>query len=208
MVYARRPGRAGSAQSTGTSARGHAGLAGRVATRDRPGPTHCRGAQCRVDDSAAVRLPGTRDWPPHWYRNRSDPPASPGLRVQTTDLVVETQVDRTGWVGKKRLRVEVLLAAAASPVPPPIDDLLPDPLLLRDEVPEDLSWLLRLLPRADVYLQDEVEIALHPTLTRVWSPKGRRGQRLVETPGNNEKQYGFGFGDWREGWARLGQGPG
>ena len=102
-------------------------------------------------------------------------------------------------MGKKRLRVEVLLAAAASPVPPPIDDVLPDPLL-RDDVPEDLAWLLRLLPRADVYLQDEVEVALHPTLTRVWSPKGRRGQRLVETPGNNEKQYGFGLVDWRDGW--------
>ena len=62
----------------------------------------------------------------------------------------------------------MLLAAAASPVPPPLDDLLPDPLALRDEVPEDLPWLLRLLPRADVYLQDEVEVALHPTLTRVW----------------------------------------
>jgi transposase len=102
-------------------------------------------------------------------------------------------------VGKKRLRVEVLLAAAASPVPPPIDDLLPDPLL-RDELPEDLPWLMRLLPRADVYLQDEVEIALHPTLTRCWCPKGRRGQRLVEAPGNNEKQYGFGLVDWRDGW--------
>ena len=93
----------------------------------------------------------------------------------------------------------MLLAAAASPVPPPIDDLLPDPLL-RDELPEDLPWLMRLLPRADVYLQDEVEIALHPTLTRCWCPKGRRGQRLVETPGNNEKQYGFGLVDWRDGW--------
>jgi hypothetical protein len=27
---------------------------------------------------------------------------------------------------------------------------MPDPAL-RDEVPEDLPWLLRLLPRADVY---------------------------------------------------------
>ena len=68
-------------------------------------------------------------------------------------------------MGKKRLRVEAFLAAAASPVPPPIDELMPDPAL-RDEIPEDLAWLLRLLPRADVYLQDEVEIALHATLTR------------------------------------------
>jgi transposase len=104
--------------------------------------------------------------------------------------------------------VEVLLAAAASPVPPPIDDLLPDPLLLRDEVPEDLPWLLRLLPRADVYLQDEVEVALHPTLTRVWSPRGRRRQRLVETPGNNEKQYGLGLVDWRDGWLDWERAPG
>jgi transposase len=95
--------------------------------------------------------------------------------------------------------VEALLAAAASPEPPPVDDLMPDPLL-RDEVPEDLPWLLRLLPRADLYVQDEVEIALHPTLTRVWCRKGRRGQRLVEAPGNNSKEYGFGLVDWRDGW--------
>jgi transposase len=102
-------------------------------------------------------------------------------------------------VGKKRLRVEALLAAAASPEPPPLEELMPDPLL-RDELPEDLPWLVRLLPRADVYLQDEVEIALHPTLTRVWCLKGRRGQRLVEAPGNNAKEYGFGLVDWRDGW--------
>ena len=108
---------------------------------------------------------------------------------------------------KKRLRVEALLAAAASPEPPPIDDLMPDPLL-RDEWPEDLSWLVRLLPRADVYLQDEVEIALHPTLTRVWCSKGRRGQRLVEAPGNNSKEYGFGLVDWRDGWFDWQRAPG
>ena len=103
--------------------------------------------------------------------------------------------------------MEALLAAAASPVPPPVDDLVPDPLL-RDELPEDLPWLLRLLPRADLYLQDEVEIALHPTLTRVWCRKGRRGQRLVEAPGNNEKQYGFGLVDWRDGWFDWERAPG
>jgi transposase len=127
--------------------------------------------------------------------------------VQAADVVVEAQIDRTGRVGKKRLRVEAILAAAASPVSPPIDDLVPDPLL-RDEVPDDLAWLLRLLPRADVYLQDEVEVALHPTLTRVWCPKGRRGQRLVEAPGNNEKEYGFGLVDWRDGWFDWERAPG
>jgi transposase len=100
--------------------------------------------------------------------------------------------------------VEVLYAAAASPVPPPIVELVPDPLMLADLVADDLPGLLDLLPRADLYLQDEVEIALHPTLTRVWCPKGRRGQRAVQTPGTNQKRYGFGAVDWRDGgvdWA-------
>jgi transposase len=102
-------------------------------------------------------------------------------------------------VGKKRLRVEALLGAAASAVPPPAGDLVPDQTLADDLFPEDLPRLLGLLARADLYLQDEVEVALHPTLTRVWSRAGRAGQRLVQAPGNNAKQYGFGLVDWRDG---------
>src|SRR5260221_544372 len=64
----------------------------------------------------------------------------------------------------------------------------------------DLPALLALLPQADLYLQDEFQVAFHPTLTRVWSRKGRRGQRLVEAPGDNRKVYGFGLVDWRDGW--------
>ena len=60
--------------------------------------------------------------------------------------------------------------------------------------------LLRRLPHADVYLQDEVQVAFHPTLTRVWCRKGRRGHRLVEAPGANDKVYGFGIVDWCTGW--------
>src|SRR5215218_8804990 len=103
-------------------------------------------------------------------------------------------------VGKKRLRVEALLGAAASPLPPPAADLVPDATLAEDLFPEDLPRLLGLLGRADLYLQDEVEVALHPTLTRVWSRSGRAGQRRVQAPGKNDKQYGFGLVDWREGW--------
>lgn len=102
------------------------------------------------------------------------------------------------------MRVEALLAAAASPLPPPACDLVPDATLADDLFPEDLPRLLGLLERADLYLQDEVEVALHPTLTRVWSRSGRAGQRRVQAPGNNDKQYGFGLVDWRDGhldWA-------
>jgi hypothetical protein len=99
---------------------------------------------------------------------------------------------------------------AAGPLPPPdpavplLQALLPDPTLtdLLDALLADDAWvrLLQLLPEADLYLQDEVDIALLPTLTRVWCRKGRRGQRHVETPGTNTKQYGFGLVDWRDGW--------
>jgi hypothetical protein len=102
-------------------------------------------------------------------------------------------------VGKKRVRVEALLAAAASPLPPPAHELVPDATVAADLFPEDLPRLLGLLGRADLYLQDEVEVALHPTLTRVWSRAGRSGQRLVQAPGKNFKQYGFGLVDWRDG---------
>ena len=101
-------------------------------------------------------------------------------------------------MGGKRLRVEVLLAGATAPAPPPLSDLVePD---LWDRLPSDLPALLARLPPADLYLQDEVQIAFHPTLTRVWCPQGRRGQRLVEAPGDNSKAYGFGLLDWRDGW--------
>ncbi len=77
---------------------------------------------------------------------------------------------------------------------------------LWDQLPADVPDLLALLPAADLYLQDEVQIAFHPTLTRVWCPKGRRGQRLVEAPGDNRKVYGFGLVDWCDGWfdGRIG----
>jgi hypothetical protein len=81
--------------------------------------------------------------------------------------------------------VEVILAGAGTPTPPPVTALVAP--ALRDEVPPDLATWLFLLPRAEVYLQDEVQCACHPTLTRVWCRKGRRGQRLVEAPGANDK---------------------
>src|SRR6266540_2853243 len=76
---------------------------------------------------------------------------------------------RLGWTA----RVEALLAAAA--VPPPAACLVPDATLAAELVPEELPRLLGLLGRADRYLQDEVEVALHPTLTRC-GPTRRPGR--------------------------------
>ena len=105
----------------------------------------------------------------------------------------------------------------ASPAPARVPPTPPDPLPallaalgepdLLAALPPDVPELLRLLPHADLYLQDEVQIALHPTLTRVWCRKGRRGQRLVRAPGNKQKCLGFGAVDWREGWLSFGFSP-
>ena len=94
--------------------------------------------------------------------------------------------------------MEALLAGALEPAPPPVQALVEPDLL--PEVPAEVASLLALLPRADLYLQDEVQFALHPTLTRLWCRKGRRGQRLAEAPGANETVWGFGLVDWRDGW--------
>ena len=77
----------------------------------------------------------------------------------------------------------MLLAGASAPEPLPVEPLVEADLW--DQLPADLPDLLALLPRADLYLQDEVQFAFHPTLTRVWSRKGRRGQRLIQAPGDN-----------------------
>lgn len=112
----------------------------------------------------------------------------------TLQRKAEGQADYVG----KRLRVEVVLAGATAPEPLPAQHLVEADLWT--QLPCDVPELLALLPRADLYLQDEVQFAFHPTLTRVWSRKGRRGQRLIEAPGDNRKVYGFGLVDWRDGW--------
>ena len=59
------------------------------------------------------------------------------------------------------MRVEVLLAGATGPEPLPVKDLVEADLW--SQLPADLPTLLKLLPRADLYLQDEVQFAFHPT---------------------------------------------
>lgn len=92
----------------------------------------------------------------------------------------------------------MLLAGALALAPPPLAEVVEPDLLAA--VPAETASLLARLPDADLYLQDEVHFALHPTLTRLWCRKGRRGQRLIEAPGQNETAYGFGLVDWRAGW--------
>jgi hypothetical protein len=104
--------------------------------------------------------------------------------------------------------VEALLGAAAAPLPPPAADLVPDATLADDLFPQDLPRLLGLLGRADLYLQDEVEVALHPTLTRVWSRAGRSGQRLVQAPGKTTSSTALGWSTgatarWTSRWPKA-----
>ena len=84
-------------------------------------------------------------------------------------------------------------AGAATPPVPPHGPALPLLPPVRSEVvdPADreaVAWLCRLFAtgRADLYGQDEADLALLPTLTRTWM---RRGEQLVlRAPGTNEKR--------------------
>jgi hypothetical protein len=100
----------------------------------------------------------------------------------------------------------VLLAGTTGPQPLPVHELVEADLW--SQLPADLPALLALVPCADLYLQDEMQVAFHPTLTRLWCRKGRRGQRLVEAPGDNRRVYGFGLVDWRDGWFEGRVAPG
>jgi hypothetical protein len=97
------------------------------------------------------------------------------------------------------------VAGAIAPAPLPAADLLAAPA--DEPPPADLSDLVALLPQADVDLQDDVQVAFPPTLTRVWSRRGRRGQRRVAAPGANEQGSGFGLVDWRDGGFDGRSGP-
>ena len=84
-------------------------------------------------------------------------------------------------------------AGAATPSPlPPIAASALLPAVLHEVVdPADetaVAWLCQLLTQggADLYGQDEADLALLPTITRTWM---RRGQQLkLPAPGTNEKR--------------------
>jgi transposase len=48
-----------------------------------------------------------------------------------------------------------------------------------------------------VYVEDETELALLPTLTRCWMRQGH--QRKIPAPGTNRKRHLFAATDWRDG---------
>ena len=83
-------------------------------------------------------------------------------------------------------------AGATAPSSPPAGPVLPLLPAVRAETiaPTDkggIVWLCDLLAagRADLYGQDEADLALLPTLTRTWMPRG--AQLQVPAPGSNEK---------------------
>jgi len=86
------------------------------------------------------------------------------------------------------------VSAGASTPPLPVGRVAPAALPpVRHEVvdpadPAQIAWLSGLLARgfADLYAQDEADLALLPTLTRTWM---RRGEQLrVRAPGTNRKR--------------------
>src|SRR6266498_1243441 len=123
-------------------------LGARAGPGRRPGSARGGGRQCVVDVSAAGRLPGRADRASGGDRDGAGRVAPGGVCVQAAPLGAVPQGAGPAGMGKKRLRVEALLAAAASPVPPPAHTLIPDATLADELFPEDLPRLLGLLGHA------------------------------------------------------------
>ena len=154
--------------------------ASRTATGDRPRPAYRRCPECPWDHWLVGPVSGRPA--PDCCQRRARAVGSPRRRLRGPAADRDAQPHSRGAARLRgqRLRVEVRLAGAGTPTPPPGTALV-EPDLLAD-VPPDVDELLRLLPRAALYLQDADPFACHPSLTRVWCRPGRRGQRLVESP--------------------------
>src|SRR5918912_86222 len=202
----RRRGGSATAQSARHGAYRNAHLENRTPTGYRSRSAYRWRLQCQLDYWPVGDVSGYHHR--HRGHRRDGALISPrrGLRLPASDVDPQAQSRGATGLRGKRLRVEVILAGAGTPTPPPVTALVDADLL--EEVPPDVEELLCLLPHADVYLQDEIQFACHPTLTRVWCRKGRRGQRLVEAPGANDKLYGFGLVDWCDGWFERRLAPG
>ena len=69
-----------------------------------------------------------------------------------------------------------------------------------DQLPTDQASLLALLPRADLYLQDEIQFAFYPLSRVSGAAKDDVDNVWLRLPFDNRKIYGFGLVDWRDGW--------
>src|ERR687886_1667346 len=161
----------------------------RTPAGDRPRPAYGRGPQCQLDAPLVGYVSGGQDPGGGHRRDGALVSACRWRCLQTADLDAQTQSRSTTGLRGKRLRVEVIWAGAGTPTPPPVPALVDADLL--EEVPPALEALLSLLPRADLYLQDEVQFTLHPTLTRVGCWKGRRGPRRGGGPRGHDKSHCF-----------------
>ncbi|GHO71961.1 hypothetical protein KSC_108530 [Ktedonobacter sp. SOSP1-52] len=66
---------------------------------------------------------------------------------------------------------------------------------------EELQWQAQ-AGEIDLYYEDEIDLALLPTITRCWCKRGQ--QRKIQTPRQNQKRYGAGLIHWVSGklyWA-------
>src|SRR5918994_2364004 len=133
----RRAFRGAAPAPSGAAAPLPAWVGGRAGPGGRPGPARGWGGQRVVELSAFGRLPGGSDRASGGDRDGPPRAAPGGVCVQAAPLGAVAQGPGPAGVGKKRLRVEALLAAAASPVPPPAADLVPDPTLAEDLMPDD-----------------------------------------------------------------------
>src|SRR5713101_3281909 len=101
----------------------------RTPAGDRPRPAYGRGPQCQLDDRLVGDVSSGHD--PHCRHRRDGALVSARrwLCLQASDLDPQTQGRGATRLRGKRLRVEVILAGAGTPTPPPVTHLVDADLL-------------------------------------------------------------------------------
>src|SRR6516164_11549804 len=158
----------------------------------------------RPGRSTPIR-PAAQDHP---GRDAAPPPVGatipPGTRRAAADLdggqLGPTGVAPPGHPRDRRVHPPAPAPAGLRLPPADLDGQAPGPAATGVRAKKGaLTRLLRHPPRgADVYVQDEAELSLFPTLTRMWMPRGR--QKRVRAPGvHPPKRHECAATDWRTG---------
>lgn len=161
------------------------------------------GLRDRRHDHKGAPRKVTPDWEAALLHAVEQDPRSLGVNRAnwTASLLADYLAQKTGIrVGEERVRhyLRVHRYASLRPTWTVAHLARQDPEY--EEKKRALEALLSQPPEdADLYVQDEVQMALHPTLTRTWMKRGRGCQRKIKAPGSNQKRHLFGATDWRAG---------
>jgi len=150
------------------------------------------GATSHLDCTASGQVLGGKDRDCCGRAHRAAWPGTLGLRLPSPNLDGPPQGRGASGLCPKKDGIEALLSAGAQTAAPSPEASTPLAAIRHEVIDpanrEAIDWACGLLisGQADLYPQDEADLALLPSLTRTWMVRGE--QLKVKAPGTNEKR--------------------